>query len=507
MVGIVICLMASALEYANAQNVPVTWRLNNVRWSDFETRVGAALGTTIQAMPFHGERTTKVLQANPLIYSYVTENVQASPVSTQPMSNVKFTAFWTFNANHVGDTVFAIPAANMPSEFLSRDLRRLGCDPSIPEQAGSSAFGNASCSGYAGEGIRKGSSIGPVYYGIGRVVVLRSCGYLTTEVRMETVTPPSHGENPQPDAIKESGVLASKYSKDMMKLLLDAFDPVCSAAGAGGLPRPTSTPTPTPGRVPDGDQGGRLNMRKLHLYYNDQHHDSLTIASDDAMRAAASSGYRYISEAGGFVFIDQPMGTIPLSLWYNSSIGDYFTSTTTDTAGMARLSYQFVRVEGFIYPSQQPNSVALKTFWAPARSDYFATATSAGETRALNSGYSFVRIEGYLPTASNLNSVGCGLGVRWDETEDGWSGQWTRRGLSNVFDSVWVSPTGQRAAAIMSISVAGDQITIRRDQSGVGTCSYSGQIAADGVSVAGGYTCSWWPNGGTNHWRAVIRCN
>lgn len=59
----------------------------------------------------------------------------------------------------------------------------------------------------------------------------------------------------------------------------------------------------------------------------------------------------------------------------------------------------------------------------------------------------------------------------------------------------------------MSISIAGSQVTIRRDQAGVGTCNYSGQIAADGINVSGGYTCSWWPNGGTNPWRAVIRCN
>ncbi len=324
---------------------------------------------------------------------------------------------------------------------------------------------------------------------------------------METVTPPSHGADPQPDAIKESGVLASKYSKDMMKLLLDALDPVCSGAGTGGPQLPTPTPTPTPGRGSETDQGSQLNMRKLQLFYNDQHHDSLTIASDDAMRAAASAGYRYIGEGGGYVFAGQPMGTLPLSLWYNSSYGDYFTSTTADTAGMARSGYQFVRTEGYIYPQQQPNSVPLKTFWSPARSDYFATATSAGETGALNSGYSFVRIEGYLPSASTVISGACGLGVRWDETEDGWSGQWTRRGMSSVFDSIWVSPTGQRAAAVMSISVAGDQVTIRRDQAGVGTCNYTGRIAADGVSVAGVYTCSWWPNGGTTAWRAVIRCN
>jgi hypothetical protein len=503
-----ICM--SALTYAQVQP---NWRVNTISFADFATRMSGSVQNSITGMPFYQGSQSQNAAFSPLDFRYTADNVPAAPITTQPTSRVGFWASWTIDLNDDNVWLFVIPPASLDSEFLRRN--EISKCSMHPIDSGQPAFGSASCNSSGSSGSRGDSSLGGArYVGYAAVAVLRACGTIKVNTQLTTHSPREAGLDPRQDAVNESRALASKYAKDIMVNLINAFDPVCSSVRGPSpqqTPMPTPTPivrqTPVPTPTPNPDQGGQLSMRKLHLYYNDQHHDSLTIASDDAMRAAATAGYRYIGEAGGYVFVGQPMGTIPLSLWYNSSYGDYFTSTTTDTAGMARLNYQFVRVEGYVYPSQQPNSVPLKNFWAPSRSDYFATATSAGETGALNSGYSFVRIEGYLPSASAVNSGACGLGVRWDETEDGWSGQWMRRGMSSVFDSIWVSPTGQRAGAIMSISIAGSQVTIRRDQAGVGTCNYSGQIAADGINVSGGYTCSWWPNGGTNPWRAVIRCN
>lgn len=104
------------------------------------------------------------------------------------------------------------------------------------------------------------------------------------------------------------------------------------------------------------------------------------------------------------------------------------------------------------------------------------------------------------------STAGCGLGVRWIEFEDGWTGVWTRRGDSAVFDAAWKGPSGQTAGAVMSASLAGTQVSVRRDQPGHGVCDYTGSLAADGVSVSGSYTCSWYPAGGSTLWRATIVC-
>ena len=40
--------------------------------------------------------------------------------------------------------------------------------------------------------------------------------------------------------------------------------------------------------------------------------------------------------------------------------------------------------------------------------------------------------------------VGCGLGFRWDESEGNWTGVWTRRGATNVFDALWTNKVDNR---------------------------------------------------------------
>ena len=137
-------------------------------------------------------------------------------------------------------------------------------------------------------------------------------------------------------------------------------------------------------------------MQKLVTYYNAQHNDSVTVVSDEAMRGAEAGGYRRLRDAGGFVFVDPVPGSIALNLWYNSSIGDYCLTTATDHAPLTNSGYQYVRTEGYAYPTRQPRSIPLKLFWSTARGDYLTTASAEAEADALRSGYVFVKTEGYV---------------------------------------------------------------------------------------------------------------
>jgi hypothetical protein len=96
---------------------------------------------------------------------------------------------------------------------------------------------------------------------------------------------------------------------------------------------------------------------------------------------------------------------------------------------------------------------------------------------------------------------GCGLGVRWNETESGFNGTWTKRWGTNVFDAAW---GGIRA--VLTMSLQGNTVSIARRQSTDGVnCDYTGTIAADGVTVTGTYRCPpQYPN--PMPWRATIIC-
>ena len=58
--------------------------------------------------------------------------------------------------------------------------------------------------------------------------------------------------------------------------------------------------------------------------------------------------------------------------------------------------YKFIRIEGYLYPTQQPGTVPLKLYFSDATLDNFTTATEEGERVARDNGYRFVRVEGYL---------------------------------------------------------------------------------------------------------------
>lgn len=82
---------------------------------------------------------------------------------------------------------------------------------------------------------------------------------------------------------------------------------------------------------------------------------------------------------------------------------------------------------------------------------------------------------------------------RVTEGDPTWTGVWSRRGNSNVFDAIWRHSSGQTASGVLTISLSGNSVTITR-----GSGQYTGTIS--GSSASG--TASWY-NGG-QRWTATI---
>lgn len=100
-------------------------------------------------------------------------------------------------------------------------------------------------------------------------------------------------------------------------------------------------------------------------------------------------------------------------------------------------------------------------------------------------------------------SGGCGLGTRWRIISDGgWSGFWTRRGSSEVFDAVWTRGSEQ-FTAVVTIRIEDNRVNIRRRNATLGgDCELNGILGEDGVTVTGTNVCTQ----GSAEFRAVIEC-
>ncbi|MCX6566611.1 MAG: hypothetical protein NTW38_09380, partial [Candidatus Aminicenantes bacterium] len=91
------------------------------------------------------------------------------------------------------------------------------------------------------------------------------------------------------------------------------------------------------------------------------------------------------------------------------------------------------------------------------------------------------------------------LGSVWQESENGWSGVWTRRGTSDVFDAVWTL-NGQRVTAVLTMTRTGlDTVSIyRKDTSSdnlevdyAATIGGDGSVTGSGKIRSTGFTYTW----------------
>jgi hypothetical protein len=85
--------------------------------------------------------------------------------------------------------------------------------------------------------------------------------------------------------------------------------------------------------------------------------------------------------------------------------------------------------------------------------------------------------------ASGAYSTACGLGVRWEVSESGWTGVWIRRGNSNTFDATW-RKGGEIGTSTLTIALSGNRLTIQRQDAanfgGGVRYAYEGTLGPDG---------------------------
>lgn len=152
------------------------------------------------------------------------------------------------------------------------------------------------------------------------------------------------------------------------------------------------------GGIVGGLPPSQQNLVPLKLYWNAEREDNFSTATPLGEQDALANGYQFI-DIEGYVFPNQEPGTVPLKLYLNAERGDYFTTATAQGEQDALGSgYQFVRIEGYVfqYETQQQGIVPLKLFWHGGRGDNSTTATQGSEQNAYAVGYQFVRFEGFV---------------------------------------------------------------------------------------------------------------
>jgi hypothetical protein len=141
--------------------------------------------------------------------------------------------------------------------------------------------------------------------------------------------------------------------------------------------------------------------------------------------------------------------------------------------------------------------------------DYAATiapdGTVSGSGKVRRTGFAFnwsARIQGQPQQPAPGPVLGRPtpdiLGSAWQQSENGWSGVWTRRGASEVFDAVWTL-NGVRVTAVLTMTRTGaNTVSIyRKDTSDTEEVDYAATIAPDGtVSGSGkvrrtGFAFNW----------------
>ena len=159
-----------------------------------------------------------------------------------------------------------------------------------------------------------------------------------------------------------------------------------------------------------GDAAERARLRPLSLWWNPSNGDNFS-TSDPAWSGCDGDqirGYRFAGLLGSVFSPDrpQPPGTVPLYHWYSPGRGDNFVTTDPAWAGRpgARKApdYQFVRLDGYVHdPASRPGSATrpLWSWWSAERGDNFATTDRgwAPDSRGDHyPDYRHFRLEGYV---------------------------------------------------------------------------------------------------------------
>jgi hypothetical protein len=108
-----------------------------------------------------------------------------------------------------------------------------------------------------------------------------------------------------------------------------------------------------------------------------------------------------------------------------------------------------------------------------------------------------------VPAEPRAGTATDDLGSIWHETEQEWTGVWTRRPGTSSFEANWTDAHGNEASAVLTISIQGNNVSVqRREDSHGNECDYQGVLSADKTTASGTYGCT--VGTGPFAWRAEI---
>ena len=144
-------------------------------------------------------------------------------------------------------------------------------------------------------------------------------------------------------------------------------------------------------------------MAPLQLFFNSTRGDNYSTATADGRQAAQRAGYSLVRQEA-CVFTSQEPGTVPLYQFWSAQRGDNMATTSNLTgksgASANTAGYTLVRIEGYVYPTEQKGTVAIRLYYNTQRHDNFTTATTEGANGAQRAGYTLVSVIGYAPAAA-----------------------------------------------------------------------------------------------------------
>jgi hypothetical protein len=140
----------------------------------------------------------------------------------------------------------------------------------------------------------------------------------------------------------------------------------------------------------------------LKSYWHDGRIDYFGAATEQGQKAALTAfGYSFV-RLEGYVYPSQQPGTIALELYWSEERQDNATIATAESKAEALAArFECKATEGYIYPNEKPGTVPLKLYFNKDLNDYYSTTPQAGEKAAIEAGYKFVRIEGYILPSTN----------------------------------------------------------------------------------------------------------
>jgi hypothetical protein len=141
-----------------------------------------------------------------------------------------------------------------------------------------------------------------------------------------------------------------------------------------------------------GGEAFAQNLTPLESFYSYQREDYFSAATEIGIESGYAEGYDWIGTEG-CVLTSAERGAVPLNLYYSEFGADNVLAATSQGNAAARnAGYLFIRREGFVLTRHARDTIPLYTYYNPYSGDNVATTSP----RSLEPAYEFVRVEGYV---------------------------------------------------------------------------------------------------------------